>query len=448
MSRFAVCLALLLAVPSVAADKLQDVIVKPGDTLWSIANKWLADPAKWDEILAFNRLPTADPTVALPGMTLRVPVRLIKASLRAAHLTYYVNDVRRRPKDEAAWKEVSVGMELRRGDALRTRDDSRARVMLLDKELLSLEPNSMATIKPSDDTELVLGRGTVFAGKARLVLAGAKVTPKSADTRYSATVEPNLTTRVEVYRGTATVAARGVSVDVPAGMETIVLPDSRPEKPRPWSDPVGLEVRAHEYASALTTGGGLAPDPRPAPPPRKPEGDVRAVRGDIQVLRIGQPIKAYHVQASETEDFRKIVFDRVYDEGDRFDAEDIPLKPAAYWWRVAAIDLLGVKGRFKAPHYYSIGLERPDADELALAESLQIISPEENYETGAEVVRASGVLRDDRLRLTINGVPVKIAEDGTFSITVRVNYGRTEITFSLTDPKGNQAHVTRNVLKM
>ena len=153
-----------------AADdqEFQLVVVKPGDTMWAIANKYLKDPSRWDEILKHNTLPTKDPTVALPGLTLRVPVRLIKAQLRAAHLVYAVNRVLYRRKETASWKSGQLAQELFQGDTLRTLDESKARVKLLDKELLSLEPNSMAVIKPSGrDGDLELQAGSVFAGRAR-----------------------------------------------------------------------------------------------------------------------------------------------------------------------------------------------------------------------------------------------------------------------------------------
>lgn len=449
---FAVALAVLLLVPcfaaSAAPERFQDVAVKPGDTLWSIARQWLDNPQRWDEILKYNSLPTKDPTVALPGMVLRVPARLIKAPLRAAHLTFFTNMVTRRGRDTAAWKDATIGMQLYRGDTLRTHEDSRARVMLLDKELLGLEPNSMAVIKPSDDSDLILSRGSVFAGKARLVAGTAKVTPLSADTRYAATVEPNLTTKVEVFRGTATVSAAGGSVEVRAGMQTLVPPGMLPQPPRVIDDLTLLGIRAHEYASSLTTGGGFAPDPIPAPPAREPEGDVESVRGDISILRIGQPIKGYHVQASSDSDFRRIEFSRVYDEGERFVSDEVSLKPGVYWWRVSAIDLLGTEGYFHSPHYYSIGLKRKETGDEIMSEMLIIVAPEENSETGADSVRAAGVLRDLRLALDINGVPVKVDDDGNFSITVRVKYGKTSVTFTLTDPKGSTSFVTRHVLKL
>ena len=133
----------------------QLVVVKPGDTLWAIANKYLKDPARWDEILKHNRLPTKDPTIALPGMTLRVPVRLIKAQLRAAHLVYTINRVLARRKDTADWKTGKLSMELFQGDTIRTLDESKARVKLLDKELFSLEQNSMAGLGLDPDAAQV-----------------------------------------------------------------------------------------------------------------------------------------------------------------------------------------------------------------------------------------------------------------------------------------------------
>ena len=195
----------------------QLVVVKPGDTMWAIANKYLKDPARWDEILKHNRLPTKDPTVALPGMTLRVPVRLIKAELRAAHLIFVVNRVLYRSKETASWKSGKLAMELFQGDTIRTLDESKARVKLLDKELLSLEQNSMAVIKPlGRDGDLELKAGSVFAGRARVVTSSALVTPRTRDTATRPPSKADLTTRVDVYKGAAGVARAAPSRFPPA----------------------------------------------------------------------------------------------------------------------------------------------------------------------------------------------------------------------------------------
>ncbi|MBI3289632.1 MAG: LysM peptidoglycan-binding domain-containing protein, partial [Elusimicrobia bacterium] len=211
----------------------QSIVVQPGDTLWAIANKFLKDPARWDEIVRHNRLPTKDPTVALPGMTLRVPIRLIKTNLRAAYLVSVVKRVMYRRRETPDWKDGRLRMELFQGDSLRTLEASKARVELMDKELLSLEPNSMAVIKPMDrEGDLELHSGSVFAGYARVVTSSARVTPKTQDTRYAASIDSDQTTRVEVYKGAAAVDAQGSRVDVPAGMGTRVMKGLAPEVPK------------------------------------------------------------------------------------------------------------------------------------------------------------------------------------------------------------------------
>ena len=431
-----------------AQTTFQNVVVRPGDTLWGISHSYLKDPARWDEILKYNRLPTQDPTVALPGMTLRVPVRLIKTSLRAAHVVYLVNKVLYRRKETADWKGTKMTMEVFQGDSLRTLEESKARVMFLNKELLNLDQNSMAVIKPSDqDADVELQAGSVFTGHARIVTSTARITPRTGDTRYSATVEPNMTTRVEVFKGAAAVAAQGSQVVVPAGMQTRVAPGLAPEMPMPLEDSADLEARAQEFASASEVGGGAAPNPRVPPPQPEPEADAENLRSDIQVLKIGEPIQGYHVQASVERDFQKPVFDRKYGVDDRFAADEAGLKPGAYWWRVSAVDLLGAEGRFHEARYYTVGIKRVDPENERLASMLTIISPEENAEV-SDTVRVAGILRDERLALEINGRPVRVDDEGNFAVVMKTQVGGNSVVITISDGKGNATHISRHVIRM
>ena len=454
---WAVLAALVAVLPVRAAEPealresqttFQNVVVRPGDTLWAIAHAYLKDPARWDEILKYNRLPTQDPTVALPGMTLRVPVRLIKTSLRAAHVVYLVNKVLYRRKETADWKDTRMTMEVFKGDSLRTLDESKARVMFLNKELLNLEQNSMAVIKPSDqDADVELKAGSVFTGHARIVTSTARITPRTGDTRYSATIEPNLTTRVEVFKGAAAVAAQGAQVVVPAGMQTRVAPGLAPEMPRALENAVDLESRAQEFASASEVGGGAAPNPRVPPPQPEPEADAENLRSDIQVLKIGEPILGYRVQASVERDFHKPVFDKKYAVDDRFAADEAGLKAGAYWWRVAAVDLLGTQGRFHEPRYYTVGIKRIDPENERLVSMLTLISPEQNAEVG-DTVRVSGILRDERLILEINGRPVRVDDEGNFAVVMKTQVGGNSVVVKISDSKGNSTTISRHVIRM
>lgn len=428
----------------------QMVVVKPGDTMWAIANKYLKDPARWDEILKHNRLPTKDPTVALPGMTLRVPVRLIKAQLRAAHLVYAINRVLYRSKETADWKSGKLAMELFQGDTVRTLDESKARVKLLDKELLSLEPNSMAVIKPLDrDGDLELKAGSVFAGRARVITASALVTPRTRDTRYSATVEADLTTRVDVYKGVAGVGAQGSSVEVPAGMSTRVQPGLAPEVPRAIDHLPELESRAFEYASAVKVGGGFAPEPRgPAGLPPTPEADADSLRGDLTSLRVGLPIMGYRVQAAIDKEFNRIVFDKKFESEDRLSPADEGLKPGAYWWRLAIVDLLGTEGNFSEPRYYTVGIRRATtAVSEDFKKALSIAAPAEGAYVDGDSVRLIGVIRDDRLRVEVAGKAVRADADGNFTVTLPLKDGMNEIVITISDGKGNSTRMSRRVTR-
>lgn len=458
MTRAAAAMALLLGLGAAAAvanggtveeTAFQDVVVRPGDTLWGIANKYLKDPASWDQILKHNKLPTRDPTVALPGMTLRVPVRLIKVSLRAAHLVYSVNRVLYRRQDTAQFKPAKMHMELFRGDALRTLEDSKARVKLLDKELLSLEPNSMAIIKPVDgEGDVVLRTGSIFAGRARVVTASAQVTPKTLDTRYAATVTPDLTTKVEVYKGMAQVDAQGRSVNVPEGMGTQVKPGLAPEVPRKIENWPELEARAMEFNSSAQVGGGAAPMVRPDLKAPEAEADAESLRGDLNSLRVGLPILGYRVQASKDQEFKTLAFDKKYDAEDRFSPSQEGLAPGAYWWRVSVIDLLGTEGKWSEPRYYTVGIKRsPAAAVVDLKKNVTIVSPREGEVVYDDKVRVIGVLRDDRLRVAVNGKVVRADGDGNFVSEVSVGDGSTEIVITVDDTKGNEIRISRRVTR-
>jgi len=254
-----VAVLVLAASPSPAADgadiTFQNVVVRRGDTLWGIANTYLKDPSKWDQVLKYNRLPSNDPTVALPGMTLKVPVQLIKENMRAAQVIYLLNRVLLRKRDTADWGDAKQDAQVYRGDALHTLENAKAKVKFLNGDLLSVDPNSMAVIKPpSVDYDVELKSGAVFTGHARVLTASAKVTPRTQDTQYSAKVNADLSTLVEVYKGRAGVEGGGKTVEVPAGMASEVKMGLAPTLPKKIADLPEFEARAAEYNGERTRG--------------------------------------------------------------------------------------------------------------------------------------------------------------------------------------------------
>ncbi len=353
----AVLAGVLCFAAEAAEPAFQEVVVKPGDTLWAIANAYLKDPARWDELLKYNnQLASRDPTVALTGMTLRVPVGMIKEDLRTAWLYDRHNKVLYRRRGVGDWKATGSDMDLFGNDAVRTLDSSRAKVRFLNKDLLSLDPNSMAVFKPDDkDYDVELKAGGLFVGsRSKVATPSTVITPRGQDSKYSAKVRPDLSTLVEVYTGKVGVEAAGKTVDVGAGMATEVKIGLAPGVPMAIPDMPDFQARAADFDAAFRKTRAPIAAP-PAPAARRPGGasDLGANRSDLKSLKVGVPVSAYHIQVSRTEDFAAVVLDRVFDADPGVDFKAAGLPPGQYWVRVAAIDLLGAKGTFSAPKFYT-----------------------------------------------------------------------------------------------
>lgn len=433
----------------------QNVVVRQGDTLWGIANRYLKDPARWDEILKHNKLPSSDPTVALPGMVLRVPIKLIKENLRAAHLITMINRVLFRRKDSADWKAAAKDMELFQGDSLRTLDDSKAKVRFLNADLLGLDPNSMAIIKPQGrDYDVELKTGGLFVGKSKVVTASARVTPKTLDTQYSAKVRPDLSTLVEVYTGIAAVEGQGKVVDVKAGMQSEVKLGFAPGAPSRIPDLPSFEARASEFSGSAVQGqarvkvaegaqlalGAGADELNKAT-------DASALKSDVSDLSVGIPISGYRVQAARTRDFDKILFDRAYEAEERVDLQGAGLAPGVYWFRVVLIDLLGTEEKPSAPRLYSIGLGGRPTQSDDLKSAFVLYKPAKDEDTTAAVYKVAGLIKADGLSVSVNGRPARVDEQGNFFSEVKLAFGPNEIAIIVADPRGNNSTLTRRVTR-
>lgn len=427
-------------------SQLQDVSVRPGDTLWSLSQRYLKDPKKWNAILRYNKLPTSDPTVALPGMTLKVPISLIKEDLRAATLVLAKSKVLFRKKNSAAWKNAQLKMQLFNGDSLRTQSKSWARVKFFGGSVLSLDPDSMAILKAPrpDDRFLELKRGAVHATVARVVTPSARVIPKRKDTKYTARVLDDLSTRVQVFNGAADVQdAKGrKTVEVTAGYYTDVKLDSLPVSPVRIPN---IELAQQTEISDLGTGVG--------------ESVVQVRRGgaaaggglaaEIQQLSVGIPVAAYQVQvARRRSDFSRakprLVFEKEFDSYEPIDLRQANLRDGEYWVRVAIVDLLGEKGKWSTPKSYRTG-EEEQFESLAFSGTLEMIRPEEESITvGVPRYRMTGRVGKG-LKVVINGEQVSSDEDGYWSKEVFLKPGPNGFRIEASDVRGNDKVIIRRI---
>ncbi len=374
-------LALLFSVPAHGAEELQSIIVRPGDTLWSIANTYLKDPKKWNELLRYNRLPSSDPSITLPGMALKVPVSLVKEQYRAARLLSYVNDVRLRRRGGAKWQSVNKSIDLYKNDTLRTMVNARADVRFYTGEILNLYPNSIAVLRPPNkkaDVELLVGemRGI----RSRVITASALITPRGDDTEFGAKIKEDLTTLVQVYKGLVSVEAQGKTVEVSEGFAAEVkldMPPSAPVQLPPLPEFEGVErvqiakagvpqikldgsrfslnMKASQKAQAghLTTGADMHGLPKTDMADAKNIDTGQMAR----LISIASPVQAYHLQVAKDAGFTSLVLNRNYDAFDELDLTEI-LSPGTYWMRVSYIDLLGFEGKFNSPRSITVTKKR------------------------------------------------------------------------------------------
>lgn len=374
-------LILLCAPPAPCAEELQSIIVKPGDTLWSIADTYLKDPRKWNELLRYNRLPSSDPSITLPGMALRVPVSLVKEQYRAAKLISYMNDVRLRKGGGADWKQVSKGLDLYKNDTLRTMVNARADVRFYTGEMLNLYPNSIAVLRPPDkkaDVELVAGemRGI----RSRVITAAARITPKGEGTEFGARIKEDLTTLVQVYKGLVNVEAQGKIVEVSEGFAAEVkldMPPSAPVRLPPLPEfeggervqigkagvpqikldgsRVSLNMKSSPKGRAGQSSAG--PDMRGVPKVEVAGANSADAEQIARMISIATPVQAYHLQIARDMNFTSLALNRNYDAFDEIDLTEL-LPPGAYWMRVSYIDLLGFEGKFNSPRAITVGKKR------------------------------------------------------------------------------------------
>jgi hypothetical protein len=379
-------LALLLLLPLAAgAEELQTVVVRPGDTLWSISNTYLKDPTRWNEILKYNKLPSSDPSIALPGMALKVPVRLIKEQYRAAKLVYFVNEVLFRRTGASDWAGVEMKMDLFKNDTLRTRVSARADVKFYTGEILNLYPNSIAVLRPPDkkNVDVELKAGEMRGLRSRVVTASARITPKTKDTEFGAKVKEDLTTMVQVYKGKADVEAQGKTVEVAEGFATEVKMDMPPEKPVKLPPLPELDQSQTALASGntpkLSAEGGVislnmkklpkaqAPVTTAAAPkagdltrgmPEAGNADDKGIDANeiVKMISVATPVQSYHLQVCRDQSFTTLALDRNYDAFDNIDLKSL-LPPGKYYMRVSLVDLLGFEGKFSAPRQITVGKE-------------------------------------------------------------------------------------------
>lgn len=435
--RWTLCLGLILhisfnALPLNAAEKFQIITVRSGDTLWKIASTYLKDPTQWDQILSHNpRLPTQDPTVALPGLKIKIPIKLIKEHLRAAELIEVVNDVRYRRRSGRKWNPAKKGTELFKDDGLRTLEKSRAAVNFPTGELLQISENSLIILNPERGKEEVkLLRGDIRAGRSRVVTArGSVVVPKAANSDFRAMIKPDKTELVFVYKGVVDVTAKGKTVTISEGFGTEIKLRSAPSAPIPL-------VKMSEIAKSLPD----VPASKLKPPKTRINSQIEVEPPTLDKKgRTSRSVSGLahlenyklKIQIALDPTFGKIVFEKIIPIDFRLDFKKLGIPDGKYYLRTAYVDDAGRQSAYTPPQSRIIDSIPPPLriTQVKRSNDNQFIQLVGETEPHAEV--------------SINNEWVEVDLSGRFSKALFLESSETEVVIITRDLYGNETNYTK-----
>jgi LysM repeat protein len=427
-------IAALLAAPQPsAAEEYQEITVAAGDTLWSIANKYLKDPTRWPDIVKHNNLTASDPTVALPGSKLRVPVMLIKEEYRNALLVGVIPEVRYKRKGGNKWDEAKKDMTLKYEDSLRTMTGAQARVRFPSKEVVQINENSYVVLRPEKILqEIQLLQGDVRASRAKVIMPGGTVVqPKGGNSDYQAKVRQDETEVIFVYKGKVDVTAQGKTVTVPEGFGTTVPKSAPPLKPMPLTDFHDFNPAEMTTAptSKLDVSQGVVTVAAPEPEKDRNSKSRSMVSGDI--------LAAYRLQISADDKFQKILLDKKQPTGTSVDIKKQPIPDGKYFVRVAFIDALGGQGKFSMPSEVIKDASPPVITNLFPVEG-QRFTGDESY---CDVIGTA----EGAALIAVNDEVLFLSPEGRFNKFILLKEGVNVIKIVARDTNGNETVINRKV---
>lgn len=240
------CLLLGSAFAQSPPPPSSDYVVKTGDTLESIAQKFLGAAGKWRDLLVSNP-GIRDPNFIKPGSTIKVGQ--IVAAKRAT-IQQIFRQVEQMPFPRP-WAPASVGGVLGARDGIRTFEKSSSELQFDNNSRMIVSEESMVFLREAALTPENVSRKAIEirAGQADLDVRPSE-TGKQSDIEFhigdtTGTTKPGATgkgssrarrstdggSRIMVYEGEGEVSAAGKTVAVAPGMGIAVTVDGKTNGP-------------------------------------------------------------------------------------------------------------------------------------------------------------------------------------------------------------------------
>ncbi len=169
--------------------------VRPGDTVQSIADRYLAQAGEWPSLLRYNNI--SQTSELSPGTLIKIPVRLLKTYPKPAKLLVSQGSVWVRKAHSTPYVPALRGSRLTVGDELKT-DAGFALIKFADGSTLKVADNSIIIF----NTLTHYGETGMVDTRFRLMRGGIKtdVTPRKGP---AARYEVSTPSAVAAVRGTA-----------------------------------------------------------------------------------------------------------------------------------------------------------------------------------------------------------------------------------------------------
>ena len=363
--------------------------------------------------------------VPLPGREGQTAGRTPQA---VAVLSTVRNDVKSRGAGSIAWQQATVGMRLASRDAVQTSRRSGASIRFGAKDSIEMEENSLVIIrKVEQDPVHLTKRSTllVIDGEFRGNLGGAE--KKTFDielgksgararitsggegggpAEFQITVNPDSTTTLAMYKGSADVAARGTTVRLEPNTATTVLESGAASAPVALPSSPVLSSPANDAVFFY----------RSLPPKISLVWD--ALEGT----------DSYRIVLARDQEFRDIV---AREDLVRPSFVHGNLKEGTYYWRVS-----GKKKWAEGPPS-GTGKFRIVKDTVAPDLRVEVADGGDGKERG--LLKGAS---EPGATVFVAGNRVPVAETGEFECDVRLARGVNQIVVEAVDPAGNVAYRT------
>lgn len=264
-SKALACAVWLSALPVLSAAQPADrenedgawYVVRPGENLRVITERYLGDQERWQEIWRLNP-EIENPNFLVPGQRIRVRVRQLPA--HSARLRKIQNRVDENPQP-LGWAKAETEDLLLVRDGLRTEASSSAELELSNGDSLKVTESSLLFLRegpltvenqaPRRPIEIVRGQADLEGGRPSSRSADVELIlgPATARPRPAAGSPPRARARriedggaqVMLYEGEGQVAAAGEEVQLARGTGTSVAEEGPPSPPERLLDAPALE---------------------------------------------------------------------------------------------------------------------------------------------------------------------------------------------------------------